>query len=125
MDWLSAFASVPLLDRPIVLQAGIPAGPGAFGDFLQERAGVLFVQRPASGDGARPPFAALGRRLHEFVAGAHGEILVLVHDAAISVAVVGAIIPLLDECPGFLLFLLFGLNEFLNVAMPIAQRVHL
>ena len=74
---------------------------------------------------ARPPFLAVERGLHEFVAHAHGKIFVLVHDAAVGVAVVGAVVTLLDQRPGLLLLLLLGVDEFLDVAVPVAQRVHL
>ena len=85
----------------------------------------FFSQRLAGGDGARPPFLALQGGLHELVADAHGKVLVLVHDAAVGVAVVGAVVALLDERPGLLLLLHLGLDELLDVAVPIAQRVHL
>lgn len=32
---------------------------------------------------------------------------------------------MLDKCPGFLLFLLFGVDEFLDVTVPVAEGVHL
>ena len=65
------------------------------------------------------------RGLHEFVADADGKVFVLVHDAAVGVAVVGAVVALLDQRPGLLLLLLLGVDEFLDVAVPVAQRVHL
>ena len=74
---------------------------------------------------ARPPFVAFDRRVHEFVAHPHAEIFVLVHDRAVGVAVVTAVVTLLDQRPGFLLFLLLRVDEFLDVRMPILERVHL
>src|SRR5439155_24175373 len=69
-------------------------------------------------------FAAIHRSLHKLVAGADREVFVLVHDAAIGLAIVGAVITLLDERPGLFLFLLLGINELFDVTVPIAQRVH-
>ncbi len=124
MNRLGAFARVPFLDGPIVLQAGVAAQPGAFGDFAQQRGGVFLFQRLARGDGPRPPFLALQRGAHEVVAGAHGKVFILVHDAAVGLAVVGAVVALLNERPGLLLLPHFGLDELLDVAVPIAQGVH-
>src|SRR5437867_2169086 len=43
MNRLGAFARVPFLDCAIVLQAGVAADPGAFGDLIEESAGVFFL----------------------------------------------------------------------------------
>src|SRR6266853_1844863 len=53
------------------------------------------------------------------------QIFVLIHDRAVGIAVVTAVVSLLDQSPGFFLFLLFGIDEFLYVRMPIFQRIHL
>ena len=74
---------------------------------------------------SRPPFAFFHGGVHELVADPHAQVLVLIHDRAIGVAVVTAVVSLLDERPGFLLFVLFGVDEFLDVRMPILKRVHL
>ena len=63
--------------------------------------------------------------LHELVADAHGEVLVLVHHAAVGVAVVRAVVALLDQRPGLPLLLHLGVDELLDVAVPVAQGVHL
>jgi len=96
MDRLGAFAGVPLLNGPVVLQPRVTADPGALGDLLQQQAGVLFLQRLAGGDAARPPFPPRFGGFHERVADAHGKILILVHHAAVSVAIVGPVISLLN-----------------------------
>ena len=44
---LGAFAGVPLLDGAVVLQAGIAAGPGAVGNFMEQLGGILLFQRGA------------------------------------------------------------------------------
>ena len=125
MNRLGAFAGVPFLNRAVVLHTGIAANPRPFGHFVEQPAGVLLLQRLAGGHGARPPVLALDRGLHELVADAHGEVFVLIHHAAVGVAVVGTIVPLLHECPRLLLFLLLAVDELLDVAVPVAQRVHL
>src|SRR3954469_5879108 len=125
MNRFGPFARVPLLDRAVVLHAGIAANPGSFRNFVQQRGGVFLFQRFAAGDSARPPFFARKRGVHEFIRSAHGKIFVLIHHAAVSIAVVGAVVALLDQRPGLLLFALFAIDEFFNVAVPIFQRVHL
>ncbi len=125
MNRLGAFACVPFLDRAVVLHAGVAANPCAFGDFVEQFRGVLLFERLAGGDGARPPFPARKRGFHEFVAGAHGQIFVLIHHAAVGVAVVGTVVTLLDERPGLPFLFLLGVNEFLDVAVPVVERVHL
>src|SRR4029077_16961258 len=48
----------------------------------------------------------------------------LIHDAAVGVAVVAAVVALLDQGPGFLLLLLFGVDELFDIPVPVAQGVH-
>ena len=121
---LGALAGVPFLDRAVVLHARVAANPRALGDFVEQFRGVLLFERLAGGDGTRPPFLAGERRLHEFITGAHGKVFVLIHHTAVGVAVVGAIVALFNQCPRLLFLLLLGVNEFLDVAVPVAQRVH-
>ena len=63
--------------------------------------------------------------IHEIIAHAHAQIFVLIHDRAIGIAVIAAVIALLDQRPGLLLFFLFRVNELFNVRMPVLERVHL
>jgi len=118
-------AGVPFLDRPVVLQARIAADPGALGHLVQQPIRILAFEHLAGRDRAGAPLAPLEGGLHERVAHPDGEVLVLVHDRAVGVAVERPVVALLDERPGLLLFLLFGVDEFLDVAVPIPQRVHL
>ena len=124
MNRLGAFAGVPFLNGAVILQAGVAAGPGAFRDFVEQSGGVLLC-KGGRRDRAGPPFLASQGGLHEFIADPHGKVFVLVHDAAIGVAIVGAVVTLLDQGPRFLFLFLFGVDEFLDVAVPIAQGVHL
>src|SRR4029453_4101509 len=50
---------------------------------------------------------------------------VLNNDRAVGVAIVTAVVTLLDQRPGFFLFLLFSVDELFDVRMPILERVHL
>ena len=65
------------------------------------------------------------RRFHEFIAYTHAHIFVLIHDRAVRIAVVAAVVALLDKRPCLLFFLLFGVDELFNVRVPIFERVHL
>ena len=122
---VGALAGVPAVDGVVELHAGIAADPGALGDLAQEVLGALLFARLAVADGLRPEFLVLDRRVHELVAGADGEVFVLVHDRAVGFAVVGAVVALLDERPGFPLLLLLGEDEFLDVGVLVLERVHL
>ena len=94
--------------------------------FSQQRARVLLLARPCSSvTPLRPPFLSLDGGVHEFVAHADGEIFVLVHHRAVRIAIVAAVVALLDERPCLLLLLRLGLDEILDVGMPVLQRVHL
>ncbi len=121
----ASLAGVPGVDGGIELHAGVAAGPGAERDLAQQLAGVLFLAWLAISDAACPPVAAFHRGFHEFVACPDGKIFILEHHRAIGVAVVTAVISLLDERPGFLFLDGLGLDEVLDVRMPILERVHL
>ena len=125
MDRLSALACVPLLNRAVVLHAGITAHPGALGDFIEQIAGILLFKFVAGSHGAGPPVSPVERGLHELITHSHGEVLVLVHHAPVGVAVVGAVVTLLDQSPCLLFLDLLGVDELLNVAVPVADGVHL
>ena len=116
---------MPFVDGGVELHAGVAADVGALGDFSQQLAGILFLAGIAIADALGPPIAALDGSLHELVAGAHREVFVLIHHRAIGVAVVAAVIALLDECPGLFLLEGLGFDKFLDVRMPILEGVHL
>ena len=120
-----ALAGVPLVDGGIELHARVAAEVRALGDLAQERAGVLLLAGFAVDHPLRPPLAALDGGVHEFIAHAHREVFVLIHDRAVGVAVVTAVVTLLDERPGLFLLLGLGLDEFLDVGMPVLERIHL
>src|SRR5580700_1793246 len=99
MNRLGAFARVPFLDGAVVLQPWVTTGPGAFGNLPQKGSSVFLLERLAGHDRARPPFFAIEGGLHEFVAHADGQVLVLVHHTAIGITIVRAVISLLDQGP--------------------------
>ena len=120
-----AFAGVPFVNGGIELHPGIAADVCALGDFSQKRACLFALARPSVRYAARPPFVCFQRCVHEFVAYAHTQIFVLIHDRAVGVTVVTAVVTLLDQRPGFFLFLLLRVDKLLDVRVPIFQRVHL
>ena len=125
MDRLRALACVPFLNRAVVLQSGIAAVPRAFRDLQEQFGGVFLFQRLARGDGPGPPLPAGDRGLHEFVAHAHGQVLILEPDAPISLPVERPVVALIDQGPGFFLFQVFGVDELLDVPVPVTQGIHL
>ena len=122
VDRLGAFAGVPFLDGAVVLHAGIAADPGAFGDLVAAACAASFFSSglPVVTERVHHSCAVQGG-FHELVADADGEVFVLIHDAAVGIAVVGAIVALLDERPGLLLLFLLGVDELLDVPVPVAQ----
>ena len=122
---LGSLAGVPLVDRGIELHPRIAADVGPFRDLAEQGARLLLLARLPVAHLLRPPFAAFDGRVHEFVAHPHAQVFVLIHDRAVGVAVVTAVVALLDQRPGFLLFLLLRVDELLDVRMPVLERVHL
>ena len=120
-----ALAGVPLVNRGVELHARIAADVRALGDFAEQSARILFLARLAVGHALRPPLAACDGGIHEVVAHAHREVLVLEHHRAVRVAVERSIVAHLDQRPRFLLLLGLGLDEFLDVRVPVLERVHL
>ncbi len=117
-------AGVPGVDGGIELHAGVTTDVGAFGNFTQDLTGVFLFARVAVADVAGPVVLTFDGGVHEFIPDAHREVFILIHHGAVGVAVVGSIVSLFDECPGFFLFDGFGFNEFLDVRVPVFQGVH-
>ena len=88
VDRLGASTGVPLLDRTVILHSGVAANPSAFGNLGEKLGRVFLFERFAGGRGLRPPFLARERGFHELIASAYGKVFVLIHDAAISFAIV-------------------------------------
>src|SRR6266487_4375792 len=65
------------------------------------------------------------RCVHKFVAYTHADIFILIHHRAVRVAIVAAVVTVLDERPRFFLFLLLRVDELFDVRVPILQRIHL
>ncbi len=120
-----AFAGVPLVDGVVELHAGVATDVGALGDFIEQVGGVFFFARFAIGHALSVKFAAFDGGIHEGVAGADGEVFVLVFDGAVGVAVEGGIVAFFDEGPGLALFDGFGGDEFFDVGVPVFEHVHL
>ena len=110
---------MPFVDRGIELHSRIAADVCAFGDLAKQRARLFAFARFAVRNAARPPLTAFQRPFHEFVAYPHAHIFVLIHDRAVRIAIVTAIVALLDKRPRLLFFLLFGIDELLDVRVPI------
>src|SRR4051812_43215669 len=110
---------MPLVDRRIELHAGIAANVRAFGDLPQQGPRILAVTWLTIPNPASPPFASLQGSLHELITHAYAKVFILVHDRPVGVAVITAVIALLDQSPRLLLFALLGVDEFFDVRMPI------
>ena len=120
-----AFAGVPFVDRRIELHPRIATDVCSFGNLAQQGARLFAFARFAVRYAARPPFAPFQRCVHKFIAYPHAYIFVLIHDRAVRIAVITAIVAVLDQRPCLLFFLLFRVDELFDVRVPIFERVHL
>src|SRR3981081_2140514 len=98
---------MPLVNRRIELHAGIAANMGSLRYFSEQRPSFLLFTRLPGRDTARPPFLIFNRRLHEIIARSNGKFFILIHERAIGIAIVAAIVSLLDQRPSLLFFLGF------------------
>src|SRR5690625_2751776 len=71
-------SGVPVVDRAVVLQAGVGALPGSLGHLVEQLPGVDGVDDAAVGARAQPEFLAGLHRAHELVGHPHGVVRVLV-----------------------------------------------
>ncbi len=120
VDAAAVRASVPAVDRRVVLHARIAALPGTLGHPTEQILGRprrAFLVRV--GNPVRRPFLIVLDRFHELVGHADREIRVLEEDRAIRLAVeVRFVAPLLNEAVGLLLFLPLALDELHDVRVP-------
>src|SRR4029077_2664482 len=107
------------VDRGIELHSRITTNVRAFSDLSQESAGVLPITRLPVPYPSGPPFATFCCRLHERVADPDAQVFVLVHDRAVSVAVITSVVALFDQGPGFSLFVRLGIDELFDIRVPI------
>jgi len=68
----------------MVLQAGVAADAGAFGNQFHQFASGLLFDGLAGGNGCRCPLAVLFDGFHEFIGDANRQVAVLEHDAVIG-----------------------------------------
>ena len=110
---------MPIVDGGVVLQAGVAANVGGFGDFLQQVAGVVLGNRAPVRDGVRCPFHAVFGGAHEFVGHAHAMVGVLKRDGVVSAArhIKAAVVTGFDERPCFLFFVRFASDELFDIGM--------
>ena len=80
-------ARVPIVDRRVVLDAGIGAAPGGLGDLAHQLLGVVGVHRLAGDPGFGLPLLAALHGVHEVVGDANGVVRVLVLDRVEALAV--------------------------------------
>jgi len=118
---------MPIVDRRVVLHAGIATVPSTFGHPVHHilcLIGGAFdfaVGHPMGG-----PLFVLVDRLHEVVSQANREVRVLEHNRAVRFAIeVGLVAALLDQYMGFLLFFPLTLNKLHHIWMPNLERLHL
>src|SRR5437660_12604249 len=90
-----AVAGVPFMDRGVELHPGIAADVCALGNFSEQRPRLFPFAWLTVDHAARPPFATFERSFHELIGHAHAQVFVLIHDRAVSVAVVTAVVTLL------------------------------
>jgi len=116
---IRAFAGVPFVDRGIELHSRIAAEHASLGDFTHQHAEAsLSSQGRPSITTARPPFAAFVRRFHEFVAYPQAQVFVLIHDRAVGVAVVTAVVTCSISAQAFFSSFCLASDELFDVRMP-------
>jgi len=118
-------AGVPAVYRAVVLDAGVAADAGAFGDQLHQLAGGMLAQLFAGSDRVGDPDVILLCGLQKLVGHTDGQVGVLEHDAVIGFTVVLAAVAGLDERPGLLFFDRLAGDELLDVGMVDLERLHL
>src|SRR5262249_48858005 len=80
-------AGVPLVDRGVVLHAGVRAGPGRVSDLVPELLGGNRARALAVGAPAELPLALAGEHVEERVGHAHAVVGVLPGDRVVGLAV--------------------------------------
>ena len=116
---------MPFVDRGIELHPRITADMRSFSDLAQQRPGIFAFAWFSVAHATRPPLSAFERCIHELVAHPDAQVFVLIHHRAVGVAIVAAVVTLLDQCPGFLFFFLLRVDELFDVRVPIFERIHL
>src|ERR1700691_6206388 len=117
MNAVRGLASVPAIDRGVVLHSGIAAFPSGIGHLAEQVSSPKLFYCLAVIDVARPPVAVFLYSAHEVVGDAHGMVGVLEEDRGVRFAVDRRIVTLLDQNMRLALFLHLGLDEFHDVGM--------
>ncbi len=125
VDAAAGGAGVPVVDRRVVLDAGIAADPGRLRHLAEEVARPDGLDRLAAQHGARLPRAVLLDRPHEGVGHAHGVVRVLEEDAAVGRPRERAVVAGVDQRPGLLLLLRLAADVLHDVGMIDVQDDHL
>ena len=127
IDAAAVRARVPIVNRRVVLHAGIAAVPGTAGHAIEHFAG--WIRRSgdvAVGHPMRGPVLVFLDGLHEVVGHPHRKVRVLEHDRAVGLAIeIGFVTALFNQHAGLLLFLPLALDELHHVGVPDLDRLHL
>jgi len=122
VDAAGVRAGVPAVDRAVVLDPRVAAGPGRLGDAAEQLAGL--VGRTLAirlGDPVGGPVLVGLDRLHEVVGDPHREVRVLEQDRAVRFL---GVVPLGGQDPRLGLLLALALDEFEDVGMGDFEGLH-
>ena len=125
VDPTAAWTGVPVVDSSVILHARIVADSGTVGNQDDKLAGLICIDRLIGGNRYGAEFAVTFHRLHKFIRNADREIGVLEHNTGIGLAVIAAVVALLDKGPGLSFLLGLTADKILNVRMMYFQRLHL
>jgi hypothetical protein len=108
---------MPVIDRRVVLHAGVAAKIRAFRNHAQQIPRLVGSTGLTGLDITRLPFPVRLHGAHELIRHPYGVIGVLEEHAAVGGPIEACIIARLDQRPGFFLLLYFTLDELFDVGV--------
>ncbi len=116
---------MPVVDRRVVLDAGVAAEVGGVGHPAEDVAGLEGFRGVAGAHFVGRPVAVRLDRAHERVGHADAVVGVLEEDAAVGLAGEARVVALLDEGPGLLLLEHLRVDEVEDVRVVGVEDDHL
>ena len=125
LDPARVWSGVPLVDRRVVLDAGVGALPRRGRDLSEQFTGGHGLEHLAGGDGLELPIGTGFDRLHELVSDPNRVVGVLVLNRERVLAVEIHVEPSVTKCTGLLFFFGLAPHELLNIGVIDIEHHHL